>query len=190
MISSNQQQGTIENALPKRPFVYYGVVDAFEKKYDSNNPNRFDVVLKVSLTDWNQEGYTDQDRKVDQSSLTVVLQGDWSSTVIQVKDVVNIIILTPSSDPNTVFISSSTDNSNFLIIHPDRLLTATNLAVSFNCLRRAVLSGYVNTYQENKFSIFGRLRHDLIEVRITYNSAAAAAAADDDDDDDDEMVGE
>ena len=164
MTCSNQQQKTIEDALPKRPFVYYGVVDAFEKKYDMNNPNRFDVVLKVSQIDWNQEDYTDRERNMDQSSLTVVLQGDWSSTVIQVKDVVNVIILTPSNDVNTVFISSNPDNSNFLIIHPDRLLTATNLAVSFNCLRRAVLSGFVNTYQENKFSIFGRLRHDLIEV--------------------------
>ena len=153
-----------ENVLPKRPVVYYGVVDAFEKKYDMNNPNRFDVILKVSLTDWDQEFYKDQKKSMKQSSLTVVLQGDWSSTVVQVKDIVNIIILTPSSDPNTVFISSSTNNSNFLIIHPDRLLTATNLAVSFNCLRRAVLSGFVNTYQENKYSIFGRLRHDLIEV--------------------------
>ena len=76
----------------------------------------------------------------------------------------NVIVLTSGPDSSSVFVTMS--NNNFLVVFPDILLTATNLAVSFNCLRRSVLSGFMTCYQENKYAIFGRLRHDLMEVMI------------------------
>lgn len=165
-MSSYSKEKRVCVEKPKRPCVYYGLVDSYEKSYDPNNPNRFDVLLKVSMTRWNQESYLDRENEDPQmpDQITVILQGDWSSTVIQVGNLVNVIILTPSQDPYTVFVSSSADNSNFIIVHPDRLIQATTLSNSFNCLRRGILGNFVNTYHENKDAIFGRLRHDLLEV--------------------------
>ena len=81
---------------------------------------------------------------------------------MQSGNIVNVIVLTLGPDATTVYVTMS--NNNFLVVFPDFLLTTTSLAISFNCLRRSVLSGFMSCYQENKYSIFGRLRHDLMEV--------------------------
>ena len=78
----------------------------------------------------------------------------------------NVIVLTSGPNASTVFVTMS--NNNFLVVFPDILLTSSNLAVSFNCLRRSVLSSFMTCYQENKFAIFGRLRHDLMEVVLIW----------------------
>ena len=69
-----------------------------------------------------------------------------------------MVILSGYSNP-TYIISEST--TNFLIVYPNVLLTATTVAGSFHCLRRAVLSSFISVSQDSIYSLLGQMRHRL-----------------------------
>ena len=140
----------------KQPFILYGEIIEIHRE-DESSPS-----FLCQLLPNNQSTYLDLPSKQEKSIIKVILQDDWTTTVLVNKQRVNIILLSPPSDLSTIIISNN--NNAYLIISPDNLHTVTNIAISYTCLRRAVLTSYISSYQETKYSIFGRLRHDLIEV--------------------------
>ena len=146
-----------ERSAPIRPIVFYGSVTACVKEDDGSTLRL--TVTWIRLSSFPILPFRFSSRTTGERCYFLLTR---SSTIVHPQDRVSILVLTPDSDPATVVVSSSTNN--YLILSPDHLLTATNLAVSFTCLRRAVLSSFTTCYQDNRHSIFGRLRHDLIEV--------------------------
>ena len=63
------------------------------------------------------------------------------------------------------------DNSNnLLILHPDHLISATVVADSFGCLRRAVLQDRVKTTsQSSPPLLYGQVLHELFQEAISAN---------------------
>lgn len=141
----------------KRPTIIYG------KIVDTNQAHEKDeIVFLMETLPQGQTAYLDEKKEESGRVIKVILKDDWATTVIAEKERVNIIMLYPPSDLSTLIVSDTT--SSFIIVNPDSLLTVTNIAVSYTCLRRSILSQYIASYFDSKYSIFGRLRHDLMEV--------------------------
>ena len=57
-----------------------------------------------------------------------------------------------------------------LILHPDHLISATVVADSYNCMRRAVLQDRVKaTSQANPPMLYGTLLHELFQEALKAN---------------------
>lgn len=62
------------------------------------------------------------------------------------------------------------DHHNMLILHPDHLLSATVVADSFGCLRRAVLQDRIKaTSKANPPMLYGTLLHELFQEALKAN---------------------
>lgn len=62
------------------------------------------------------------------------------------------------------------DHHNMLILHPDHLISATVVADSFGCLRRAVLQDRVKaTSKANAPMLYGTLLHELFQEALKSN---------------------
>lgn len=62
------------------------------------------------------------------------------------------------------------DHHNMLILHPDHLISATVVADSFGCLRRAVLQDRVKaTSRANAAMLYGTLLHELFQEALKAN---------------------
>ncbi|KAI8941289.1 hypothetical protein NX059_002519 [Plenodomus lindquistii] len=62
------------------------------------------------------------------------------------------------------------DHRNMLILHPDHLISATVVADSFGCLRRAVLQDRVKaTSRANAPMLYGTLLHELFQEALKAN---------------------
>ncbi|EAT85850.2 hypothetical protein SNOG_07199 [Parastagonospora nodorum SN15] len=83
---------------------------------------------------------------------------------------------TPSSFVHIIGEFSSTgqcivdDHNNMIILHPDHLISATVVADSFGCLRRAVLQDRVKaTSKANAPMLYGTLLHELFQEALKVN---------------------
>jgi DNA replication ATP-dependent helicase Dna2 len=62
------------------------------------------------------------------------------------------------------------DSHNMFILHPDHLISATVVADSFGCLRRAVLQDRVKaTSKANAPMLYGTLLHELFQAALAAN---------------------
>ncbi|KAH4860645.1 DNA replication ATP-dependent helicase/nuclease [Parastagonospora nodorum] len=62
------------------------------------------------------------------------------------------------------------DHNNMIILHPDHLISATVVADSFGCLRRAVLQDRVKaTSNANAPMLYGTLLHELFQEALKVN---------------------
>jgi DNA replication ATP-dependent helicase Dna2 len=62
------------------------------------------------------------------------------------------------------------DHQNMLILHPDHLISATVVADSFGCLRRAVLQDRIKaTSRANAPMLYGTLLHELFQEAMKAN---------------------
>lgn len=62
------------------------------------------------------------------------------------------------------------DMSNMIILHPDHLISATVVAESFTCQRRAVLQDRVKTAVEaNKPQVYGYMLHEIFQEAMKAN---------------------
>lgn len=62
------------------------------------------------------------------------------------------------------------DADNMLILHPDHLLSATVVADSFQCMRRAVLQDRVKvTSEADKSQVYGSVLHQILQAAMTNN---------------------
>ncbi len=62
------------------------------------------------------------------------------------------------------------DAQNMIIVHPDHLISATVVADSFSCIRRAVLQDRVKaTNDANKPQVYGHILHEIFQDAMRAN---------------------
>ena len=62
------------------------------------------------------------------------------------------------------------DTRNILILHPDHLISATVVADSFSCIRRAVLQDRVKaTNESNEPQVYGHILHEIFQETMKSN---------------------
>ena len=62
------------------------------------------------------------------------------------------------------------DANNMLILHPDHLISATVVADSFSCTRRAVLQDRVKaTNEANEPQVYGHILHEIFQEAMKAN---------------------
>ena len=62
------------------------------------------------------------------------------------------------------------DANNMLILHPDHLISATVVADSFSCTRRAVLQDRVKaTNESNEPQVYGHILHEIFQEAMKAN---------------------
>ena len=62
------------------------------------------------------------------------------------------------------------DAQNLIIVHPDHLVSATAVADSFDCLRKAVLQDRVKaTNATSKPTVYGTILHEVFQIAISQN---------------------
>jgi DNA replication ATP-dependent helicase Dna2 len=96
---------------------------------------------------------------------TIHLRGDWIDTSASPKSYVHVIGDFQSSGQCII------DNSqNILILHPDQLISATVIADSFTCMRRAVLQDRVKaTSDKTPPLVYGTLLHEIFQEALMSN---------------------
>lgn len=96
---------------------------------------------------------------------TVHLRGDWVDTPVHPKSHVHII---GSFGPSGQCIIDN--NQNILILHPDQLISATVVADSFSCMRRAVLQDRVKATSEASAPlVYGTILHEIFQEALVAN---------------------
>lgn len=96
---------------------------------------------------------------------TVHLRGDWIDTPVHPKSHVHII---GSFGPNGQCVIDN--NQNILILHPDQLISATVVADSFSCMRRAVLQDRVKATSEASAPlVYGTILHEIFQEALVAN---------------------
>lgn len=96
---------------------------------------------------------------------TIHLRGDWIDTPAHAKAFVHII---GDFEPNGRCIIDN--NRNILILHPDQLISATVVADSFSCMRRAVLQDRVKATSEASAPlVYGTLLHEIFQEALMEN---------------------
>ncbi|KZL84995.1 dna replication atp-dependent helicase dna2 [Colletotrichum incanum] len=96
---------------------------------------------------------------------TIRLRGDWYETPAHAKAYVHVIgTFSPSGQ------CIIDDSHNILILHPDQLISATVVADSFSCMRRAVLQDRVKATSEATAPlVYGTLLHEIFQEALLAN---------------------
>lgn len=121
---------------------------------------------------------------------SVILQDDWITTDARmgkfhsylttaktssgnVGDIVNIIGPFETASSSTSTITSSiriTSKSNYFILHPDILITATALSNASQCRRKPLLSGLVrSTSDVTPALVWGNILHEVMQLCLSEN---------------------
>lgn len=96
---------------------------------------------------------------------TVHLRGDWVDTPVHPKSYVHII---GEFEPSGRCIIDNAQK--ILILHPDQLISATVVADSFSCMRRAVLQDRVKATSEASAPlVYGTLLHEIFQEALMAN---------------------
>lgn len=97
---------------------------------------------------------------------TIHLRGDWFDTEAHAKAFVHII---GDFDRSGRCVVDNTNN--MLILHPDQLISATVLADSFMCTRRAVLQDRVKaTGEASSAMVYGTILHEIFQEALVANN--------------------
>ncbi|KAK8037880.1 hypothetical protein PG994_014647 [Apiospora phragmitis] len=105
--------------------------------------------------------------QVDRSkeTKTVHLRGDWVDTAVSPESFIHIIGAFEASGKCII-----DNNQNILILHPDQLISATVVADSFTCMRRAVLQDRVKATSEASAPlVYGTLLHEIFQEAMMAN---------------------
>ncbi|KAK4164507.1 hypothetical protein QBC43DRAFT_300292 [Cladorrhinum sp. PSN259] len=101
-----------------------------------------------------------------QSIKTIHLRGDWYDTPASHKAFVHVI---GQFEPSGRCIIDN--NHNILILHPDQLVSATVVADSFTCMRRAVLQDRVKaTGESTPALVYGTILHEVFQTALLANN--------------------
>ncbi|CRK03046.1 hypothetical protein BN1723_008824 [Verticillium longisporum] len=96
---------------------------------------------------------------------TVHLRGDWYETPAHEKSFVHII-----GDFDAEGRCVINDDQNMVILHPDQLISATVVADSFTCTRRAVLQDRVKATSEASAPlVYGTMLHEVFQAALLAN---------------------
>lgn len=94
----------------------------------------------------------------------IILRDNWLQSVPQPNDIINLI---GNLEPAVVI-----DNEqNMLVLHPDSLMTCTNVADSFYCMRRTILQTRLRGPGDtNIHMVYGSMIHELFQFCLTTNN--------------------
>lgn len=56
---------------------------------------------------------------------------------------------------------------NYIVVHPDILVTPTAISSSIKCLRRSILEKYFKTEGQNEVMFLGTLLHAIFDSALT-----------------------
>ncbi|XP_022112069.1 DNA replication ATP-dependent helicase/nuclease DNA2-like isoform X2 [Acanthaster planci] len=97
------------------------------------------------------------------------LKGTWLNTLVEEGDMVAVHGRFDSSGMCTI-----DQQNHFLVVHPDRLLTGTNISRSIHCMRRSVLSEkFKGMDKASKPMLLGTILHDVFDKAIEGKNFAA-----------------
>jgi DNA replication ATP-dependent helicase Dna2 len=97
--------------------------------------------------------------------MTITLRQSWYDTPCTPGSFVHVIGGFSSNGACTI-----DDYHNMLVLHPDHLISATVVADSFGCLRRAVLQDRIKaTSRANPPMLYGTLLHELFQEALKEN---------------------
>ncbi|KAK4229464.1 hypothetical protein QBC38DRAFT_412457 [Podospora fimiseda] len=100
------------------------------------------------------------------SNKMIHLRGDWYDTSASHKAYVHVI---GQFEPSGRCIIDN--NHNILILHPDQLVSATVVADSFTCMRRAVLQDRVKaTGESTPALVYGTILHEVFQTALLANN--------------------
>ena len=106
----------------------------------------------------------------------IYVRDSWTTTSISIGNVIHVASLPGSHqqasplDPLGKLIVSDADGSRLLIVHPDDMLSATTVADSFDCIRKAVLQNRIKaTSEASKALVHGKILHEIFQQALTAN---------------------
>lgn len=96
---------------------------------------------------------------------TVTLRQSWFDTHCTAGSYVHVV-----GDFTKLGQINIDDAENLLIVHPDHLISATVVADSFECIRRAVLQDRVKaTSNSNEYNVYGTILHEIFQEALKAN---------------------
>lgn len=114
-----------------------------------------------------------EDRTSSHASIT--LRGSWANTTIAKGNLVHVSYLPGQMKEEAFFTSQQlqlddSEASAFLVVHPDHMLSATTVADSFDCTRKAVLQDRIKaTGETSKAMIYGKILHEIFQQALGSN---------------------
>nr|XP_036587856.1 DNA replication ATP-dependent helicase Dna2 [Colletotrichum truncatum]KAF6798997.1 DNA replication ATP-dependent helicase Dna2 [Colletotrichum truncatum] len=97
---------------------------------------------------------------------TIHLRDDWYETPAHAKAYVHVIGTFSASGQCII-----NDSQNILVLHPDQLISATVVADSFSCMRRAVLQDRVKATSEATAPlVYGTMLHEIFQEALMANT--------------------
>ena len=109
-------------------------------------------------------------------STAITLRDSWTTTSLSKGNIVHIASLpgvekceSPLSPPGQVMVSDA-ETSPLLVVHPDHMLSATVIADSFDCIRKAVLQDRIKaTGNTSKAMVYGKMLHEIFQHALSVN---------------------
>ncbi|KAL4344757.1 hypothetical protein AHAS_Ahas11G0210300 [Arachis hypogaea] len=85
-------------------------------------------------------------------------------------DKVDELLTSPTPKASAKALPSMSHENNFLIVHPDILLSGTRVAGSFGCLRRTVLDERLKCNEYSTAALTGTLLHQIFQAGLTEDN--------------------
>ncbi|KAK3720452.1 DNA replication endonuclease-helicase Dna2 [Vermiconidia calcicola] len=106
----------------------------------------------------------------------ISIRDSWVATSIARGNIIHVArlrqsepIVAPSTPPGQLTIFDAED-SPLLIVHPDHMLSATTIADSFDCIRKAVLQDRIKaTSEAHKALVYGKILHEIFQQALLAN---------------------
>ncbi|KAJ7672725.1 DNA replication factor Dna2-domain-containing protein [Mycena rosella] len=98
----------------------------------------------------------------------VILQHEWARTDVRIGDIVNVLGSFTKSESSSTLSISITSTENYLILHPDLLLTPSALSSALECRRKPLLSGLVRSSSDTSPAlVWGNILHEVMQACLT-----------------------
>ncbi|KAJ7784549.1 DNA replication factor Dna2-domain-containing protein [Mycena metata] len=95
---------------------------------------------------------------------SVILTDEWAETDVRVGDIINVLGSFTHSGTSTPSISITTSH-NFIILHPDLLLTPSALSSALECRRKPLLSSLVRSSSDTTPAlVWGNILHEVMQA--------------------------
>jgi DNA replication ATP-dependent helicase Dna2 len=105
--------------------------------------------------------------------VSINLRDSWFHTSIAAGTIVHVAHLRQNPNQSSTpgqFIISDVEESPLLIVHPDHMLSATTVADSFDCMRKAVLQNRIKaTSEAAKPLVYGSILHEVFQQALSAN---------------------
>jgi len=109
------------------------------------------------------------------SHVSITLRDSWADTTLTKGHVIHVSHLPGRLEKSEFFQSQQLElndgeSSAFLVVHPDHMLSATTVADSFDCTRKAVLQDRIKaTGESSKAMIYGKILHEIFQQALSGN---------------------